>query len=104
MVLERDDFVKVLEQVDYLRQDQANLTQQVQALQQQIEGYKGKAEALQHEIEALDDELEAERKKSAILQADRDRLAQDIERAEFWGEIKNYGLVFLGAVAIALAL
>lgn len=101
VILERAEFVRILEQVDYLRQDQANLTEQIAALSAQIEAHRAKADSLQHAIRALDAELEDQRKKDAVLEADRERLSKALEQSDFWGAVKNYGLVFLGALAVA---
>lgn len=104
VVIERAAFVEALSRADYLAQDRDNLTRQIEAALKMSAARLAQIQACQREIEALEAQLADEHKKEAVLSEERDRLQKAVERQDFWGTMKNYGLVGLGAMVAVLVI
>lgn len=104
VVIEREAFVQALSRADYIAQDRDNLTRQIEAAVQMSAARMVQIQALQREIEALLAQIEDEHKKEAILSEERDRLQNAVEQQDFWGAVKNYGLVGLSAMVAVLVI
>lgn len=104
VVIERGAFVEALSRADYVAQDRDHLTRQIEAALKMSAARLEQVQALQREIEALDAQIEDERKKEVVLSAERARLQREVLQQDFWGTMKNYGLVGLGAVVAVLVI
>lgn len=103
-MIERGAFVEALSRADYVAQDRDHLTRQIDAALKMSAARLEQIHALQRAIEALVAQIEDEHQKEAILSEERDRLQKAVEQQDFWGTMKNYGLVGLGAMVAALVL
>ena len=104
VVIEREAFVEALSRADYVAQDRDNLTRQIEAALQMSAARLAQIQACQRETEALRTQSEDERKKETILNGERDRLQKEVGQQDFWGTMKNYGLVALSAMVAVLVL
>lgn len=104
VVIERAAFVEALSRADYLAQDRDNLTRQIDAALKMSAARLEQIQALQREIEALDAQIEDEHQKEAVLSAERERLQRAVTQQDFWGTMKNYGLVGLSAMVAVLVI
>lgn len=103
-MIERAAFVEALSRADYLAQDRDNLTRQIDAALKMSAARLEQIQALQREIEALDAQIEDEHQKEAVLSAERERLQRAVTQQDFWGTMKNYGLVGLSAMVAVLVI
>lgn len=104
VVLERADWVRVLEEVDYLRQDRAHLDQQLTVTLREVTVLYEQVKEQAALLETIEAQIEGERKKQQVLDQERQRLQAELDQQGFWSRVKDYGLVVLGTVAVLLAI
>lgn len=104
MVLERADWVRVLEEVEYLRQDRAHLDRQLSVTLREVTVLYEQVKEQAALIETIEAQVEGERKKQQVLDRERQRLQAELDQQGFWSQVKDYGLVVLGTVAVILAI
>lgn len=93
----------MLQEIDYLRQDRANLDQQLEVAIKHATALKAQLADQAALIEQLEAQIKTDQEREAVLEADRTRLHGELARRTFWSDAKDYGLVGLGVVALILA-
>jgi hypothetical protein len=104
VVMERQEFVGMLERYQLLTEERDHWPKVADELSAEVEALKEQSDAKDQIIQELTKQKSDALAMVAALEADRDQLKKAMEKTTWWSEIKDYLLTFLGGAAAIMAM